>query len=344
MSMVGASRRAARSAVLPVSVGLCALGTLAVPAGAAPTGAALPTLAAPRLAFDADVPDPSVLEVGSTTYVYSTNVTDQRVPVMSSTDLVHWHQLGDAMAFLPAWASDAFGFSWAPDVAVDPAGGYQLFFDALDRATGTLCIGRATAPGPAGPFVDTSAAPLVCPPGGAIDPDLFTQGPVAELLWKSDGEQGQPQALWGQPLDAADRTLTGHPTELLAASAPWEDGIVEGPDLVDLDGHLDLLFSAGRWDTATYTLGVAACAGPLGPCDAAAAAPLLEHGSGFSGAGGPSAFDDHGTETVAFAAWSGDRVTGGHRALYLADLVGATDDAAHDTAALVAPATPGHRP
>ena len=40
--------------------------------------------------YRGDFPDPSVLHVGSTWFAYSTTTGGRNLPVLRSTDLVHW--------------------------------------------------------------------------------------------------------------------------------------------------------------------------------------------------------------------------------------------------------------
>lgn len=327
----GALRRrgAARRRRLPRLVLLLVTGAssvLATPLGASapPAGASAPAVVAGPSdpVYGGDFPDPAILQVGTTYYAYATNTDGDDVPVMTSTDLVHWHLVGDAMAVLPPWAES--GFTWSPSVAVAPSGGYELFFSAFDPAAGVECIGRATASAPTGPFVNTSGVPFFCEvaKGGSIDPSLSREGGHTYLVWKSDGEGGQAQAIWAAELDPANAAVVGEPTRLLVADQWWEDRIVEGPALVDLGGTTYLFFSAGRWDTAGYTIGATTCAGPLGPCDDAAVAPVLASSQAATGPGGPSFFTVDGTTCMAYAAWLDGIVGGffGRRGLFLASV------------------------
>lgn len=303
-----------------VTVGVCALVALTPTATAGAAGATVPlTLGAPRLVFSGNFPDPSLLVAGDSFYAYSTNAAGSNIQVMVSTTLVHWRPLGDAMAFLPTWAQQEPGSTWAPSVATGPHGGYEMFFSTSDGATGTECIGRATAPSPAGPFIDLSSAPFLCGAGGDIDPDLYRAGSARYLVWKADGENGGPQAIFAQRLGPDDASVVGSPVQLLAPDQYWEDGIVEGPDLVESGGHLWLFFSGNRWDTDQYAVGAASCASPLGPCQAVGGGPVLQSQGTMAGPGGPSFFAADGSLYLAFAAWTTGNVGGasGARSLYI---------------------------
>jgi len=65
----------------------------------------------PPPVYPADFPDPFVLRVGATYYAFATNA-GANVPVLRSTDLVHWQPAGDALPVLARWA--ILGRTWAP--------------------------------------------------------------------------------------------------------------------------------------------------------------------------------------------------------------------------------------
>ena len=282
-----------------------------------------PLIGTPTLIYSGDSPDPSILVANGTYYAYSTNVGGENMPVLSSTGLIHWRRIGDAMAFLPSWAIDLKGFTWAPYVALAPGGGsYEAFFSALD-ANGQECIGRATAPTPTGPFIETSQNTLLCSKGqGAIDPSLFRTASGDFLIWKADTARNEPSRIMAQQLSAMDSALVGEPTVLLTADQSWEDGIVEGPSLAAVDGHIFLFFSANRWDTSNYVIGATSCGSPLGPCDGADAYVVESSRPGMSGPGGPDVFVAHNHLELVFSAWidGSPGAQGARRALYVSRL------------------------
>jgi len=259
----------------------------------------------------ADAPDPSILVVGHTYDAFTTNAGGNNVPVYQSTDLVHWHLVGDAMPVLAAWASP--GYSWSPSVTTSPGGGYELFYDAYDEADGDQCIGRASAPSPLGPFVDPSSEPFLCQKalGGSIDAAVFQRTGGDVLVWKSDRTSG----IWAQQLTADDDGLIGSPHLLLTPTASWEHGVVEGPAMLQIGSTITLWFSAGGWSGAGYSIGMVTCSSPLGSCDASAATQEVKTGGTLLGPGSPTFFDVHGTVDMGFSAWVGDV-----RAMYLASV------------------------
>src|SRR2546423_8625830 len=129
--------------------------------------------------------------------------------VITSTDLAHWTILDDGLPRLPAWALP--GSTWAPAV-IWLGRVYVAYYTVRDAATWHQCISVAVALAPGGPFVDTSAAPLVCQHdrGGSIDPRPFVDRRGRPwLLWKSEGGGLLPATLSSQPLTADGPALPG---------------------------------------------------------------------------------------------------------------------------------------
>ncbi|HWW43626.1 MAG TPA: glycoside hydrolase family 43 protein [Acidimicrobiia bacterium] len=251
--------------------------------------------------FCNDFPDPFVLRVGSRYYAYATNTAGANVPVLSTPGLFSSGTRHDALPQLPGWSTP--GWVWAPSVL--PRGStYVLYYTTRDVAAGEQCISSAAATDPAGPFVDSSAGPLICPPGGAIDPSPYADpSGQAYLVWKQD-----PSTIMGQALSADGRSLAGSPAALLHASQPWEGGIVEGPSLVAAGGRVYLFYSGNQWQGANYAIGYAVCQSPLGPC-LDTPGPWLSSGGNVEGPGGPEFFTDTSGQTwMSCAAWISGQV------------------------------------
>ena len=292
-------------------------------AGAAAAAAAATTSWTP--VFDHDFPDPTVLVDGTSSYAYSTQVNFLDTAGITSNGLSDWAGYWDAMPGIPNWAT--FGSTWAPSVAANAAGNFVEFYAALNNKQGTHCIGRAVSTAPTGPFVDSSNAPFWCDPslGGSIDPSVFTDVSGQHyLLWKSDGNSiGQPSHIWSAPIDPNLDALTGSPVALLTNDQAWQKGVVENPDMVEVDGSYHLFYSGGPYFTASYATGIADCASPSGPCTDGPDNPVLTTAPGMAGPGGADTFvSPSGQLMVAFAAWPGaiGNSNGGYRALYLATL------------------------
>ncbi len=257
------------------------------------------------LVYPFNFPDPSVLRVGSEYYAFSTNAVVGNVQVIASSNLTLWTPVGDALPQLPSWA--VAGNTWHPAV-LRRGGTFVLYFAVEDAVSGQECVSDAVSSQPQGPYLDSSTAPLVCQvkDGGSLDPSPYVSADGQPyLVWKSQGLDGQPPALWSQRLTTAGTALVaGPPSELLAPDQRWEAGIIEGPDMLVTGSHYLLLFGGNNWQTARYAIGAATCLGPLGPCTSSAANPVVASDQSMQGPGGPSLFTDtQGNLWLAFHAW-----------------------------------------
>jgi len=291
---------------------------LAEPDRTAP--AALPPGNQGSAVWSGDFPDPFVLAVGPLYYAYATEAGTTKVQTLVSPDLAHWSWVGDALASLPAWSQP--GHVWAPSV-LPTQSGYVMFYATRQRSTGQQCISRAVSASPQGPFVDRSAAPFLCQTsrGGSIDPSPFTDaGGGLWLAWKSEGTlSGEPTRIWSERLTPAADALVGPASSLISTTQPWEGPIVEGPSMVRQGGRYYLFYSANRWETASYAIGYAVCAGPAGPCAKPLSGPILASHGDEAGPGSPSVFMAGGVLRVAFHAWTTPRVgyPAGARSLHI---------------------------
>jgi beta-xylosidase len=254
--------------------------------------------------FDADFPDPAVLQQASTWYAYSTQHGQQNIPTLTSTDLVHWTPSADALPEVGSWAS--LGKTWAPEV-IEIGGRFAMFYVAQDTSSGKQCIGSAWADRPAGPFADRSTHPLVCQVGlgGSIDPD-----PVRDpnghlyLYWKNDGNCcDRPVHLWGQQLSDDGTRLLGRVTPLMTNDKPWQGQLVEAPEMVSHQGSRTLFYSANDYASERYGIGYATCTGPLGPCTDQSQASLLPSNDVAVGPGHCFVVQAGGRWWMLFHAW-----------------------------------------
>ena len=277
------------------------------------------------LVYPFDFPDPYVLNVNGTYYAYATNSAAGNIQIITSPDLVHWSPVGDALPHLPAWAAP--GATWAPSV-LQVGANFVMYYSADFLTTGEQCISAAVATSPEGPFVDSSAFPIVCQLnlGGSLDPSPYvdTTTGTSYLDWKSEGSGTQPPTLWAQQLDPTGTQVVGTgPTELLQPSQPWEQGIVEAPTMSEIAGQLDLFYSGSSWQGPDYAIGLATCTSPLGPCSKPNAQPFFASQGNIVGPGGPAIVgDSQGNLWIAFAAWLPNQVGYPHsRVLFLRKLV-----------------------
>jgi len=273
----------------------------ALKAADAACSAALAAVTGARYPYD--FPDPSVIEVGSRYYAYSTNSGVGNIQVLVSTDLERWTIVGDALAGLPTWAAP--GATWAPAVFARGTT-FVAYYTTREIATGRQCISVAVANAPVGPFVDHSTAPFVCDTGGSIDPSPFVdEAGVPWLHWKSEAIPAAPTILWARRLRDDGLAFVGAPAMLLSPGQHWEHGVVEGPSMVRINGHDYLFYSGGFWTTAGYAQGVASCDGPAGPCRRILTGPVLASAGRVAGPGGGGAFTTaNGDVWLAFHAFT----------------------------------------
>jgi len=301
--------------------------------------------------YNGDFADPYAVHVGPTLYVYASDTVSAHIPVIAggpSTDFAGTY-LGDALPTLPSWTAP--GLQWAPAVWARPDGTYVMYYSTPDSAPSRSCVltahrahvtdglcylawstdsrqclSRAVATSPAGPFVDDSTGPFICPrkQGGAIDPSVFVAADgTPYLLWKSDGNgYGLPTIIYSQRLTADGLATAGPPHRLIGATQRWEGDLVEGPSMVEADGHYWLFYSANAWDTSHYAIGVARCASVAGPCHKPFDHPWLstaDDASHDQGPGGEEFVDVGGLVWVVHHGWlPGQAGTpGGQRRLYV---------------------------
>lgn len=232
--------------------------------------------------IDQDFPDPFVLRVDDRYYAYATTDVAQNLQAATSDDLVHWEMLDDPLPKLAAWSS---GDTWAPEVSRTSAG-FVLYYTAhapdLKRpdGAGSQCISLAVSDTPDGPFIDSSAGPLVCQAdlGGSIDATPFVDADgVRYLIWKNDGNCcALPTRFFIQRLSADGLRLSGKPADLgVVNDEPWEGALIEAPTLVLHDGTYYLFFSANGYDTEFYAVGYATATKVTGPYTDASENPIL---------------------------------------------------------------------
>jgi hypothetical protein len=246
--------------------------------------------------FNGDFADPFALKTSKALYLFASDTTASHyapaahIPEIELTQssAFQGYYLGDALPRLPKWTVS--GFQWAPSVWARPDGTYVMYYstpatnplDCVARPSTTgcvhtvngpssaMCISAATSSNPAGPYVDDSSSAFVCPvtQGGAIDPSIFiAQDGTPWLLWKSDGDCCDlPTTIYSQQLAPDGLAVVGPPHRLIGASQPWEGGLVEGPAMLESNGHFWLFYSANQWGTDHYGIGIAQCSSVIGSC------------------------------------------------------------------------------
>lgn len=277
----------------------------------APPPASATTRAAPArfVTGGHDAPDPFALVAGRRAYLYTSQAfgSSVNVPVQSGPSLGRLGPVTDALPTLPPWATT--GFTWAPDVHRFGRR-WVLYFTAevAGRSPPEHCIGDAVADDPAGPFTPMPK-PFVCQGilQGSIDPRTFVgAGGQPYLLWKSDENAGHgrtPTGIWSQRLSADGLHLLGTPTKIFWPTQPWQERIVEAPDLVRADGADWLFYSGGWFNQPVYAVGVARCAGPSGPCTDRSPRPWLGSDAQGAGPGEESVLVDANGAWLLYTPW-----------------------------------------
>jgi hypothetical protein len=254
----------------------------------------------PGLVIDAgrDAPDPFMLVEGGRDYLYTSQGTlfGVNVPVRAGPSPGHLGPIVDALPTLPAWAAP--GYTWAPDVHRF-ADHYVLYFTSefVGSSPGVECIEAATGGSPMGPF-HALPVPFVCQLDhhGSIDPRTFTDvDGRTYLLWKSDDNAdvhgSERSGIYTQLLGPDGLSPMGAPTWIMGPDQHWQGRIVEAPDLVVAHGVYWLFYSGNWFNQPDYAIGVARCAGPLGPCTDTAR-PFLASNHQGAGPGEQSLFRD----------------------------------------------------
>jgi len=256
-------------------------------------------------------------------------------PLWRSTDLVHWQLVSDAVVNGSAVHTVApwvrYGRNWSPSVLIrpnnPPNSRYVMWYTAWQASTGNQCLGVATAPSPAGPFVDTSTGPAYCRDGGTIDASPFVDFDGTPYLVYASGFPGH---LWVSQLTTDGRALVPGTEHLLWQGGIAPDaGVVEGPTLDRIGGQLYLFYSTDDWRTASYRVGVATCATVYGPCLRKYGTASLASRGSMLGPGGQSPFQDTaGVWHLMFHAWTSPFVgyPNGARSLHLLPLTFTTTD------------------
>lgn len=225
-----------------------------------------------------DFPDPGILHVDGTYYVYATNGAGRNVQVARSPDLVDWELLSDAMPALATWVTLGNSRVWAPEV-LQIGEQFVLYYTARDKQSDRQCIGVATSTKPEGKFRDTRDSALVCQlsEGGSIDASPFRDSDGRlYLYWKSDGNCcNLPTYLYVQELAADGLSLLGEPVQVARNDQPWEGNVIEAPTMWQHQGNYYLFFSANSYAGPSYAVGYATCTSALGPCTDAAENPIL---------------------------------------------------------------------
>ena len=237
-----------------------------------------------------DYPDPSVIRIGKEYWATATTSHWAPIfPLLRSTDLKNWTQVGAVFQQRPDWAEINF---WAPEIA-EHNGRIFIYYTAKKKS-GPLCVAVATADKPQGPYTDHG--PMICEEVGSIDAVAITDDNGQRwLAWKTDGNsRKQPTPLWIQRLDETGTKFVGERTELFRNDQPWEGQLVEGPFILRRAGWWYVFYSGAGCCGAkcNYALGVARSKSLTGPYEKNPANPILKANDNWKCPGHGSIVDD----------------------------------------------------
>ena len=265
---------------------------------------------------------PSIVRDGDTLHAYFAiqkfdGQTEHVAHARSDDGGKTWLRVGDA---LPSLNSDAVasGAVWAPGAAMIEDGRWMLYYTAHEAGTvGKMCIYRAHADGPHGPFVDDFAGPIECPDATlwAIDPY-----PVRDAHgdWHLLARVDEPNGVNTIQI----RRLGDHGRHFAAGSdwvtltkitkGGWEEPVMENAATVRLDANGEkrwyVFYSGGSYRNDTYSVGYADCGASIeGPC----VKKTVDHAWLTSrpsiqmyGPGTPTFYrDGHGNTVMAVNSW-----------------------------------------
>ena len=265
---------------------------------------------------------PSIVRDGDTLHAYFAiqrvdGATEHVAHARSADGGKSWLSVGDALPVLGAEAVPS-GAVWAPGAAQIDDHHWMLYYTAVRAGTAShMCIYRAHAASPHGPFTDDFAEPIECPDGGlwAIDPY-----PVRDahgnwhLLARVDEPNGvntiQLRALgeFGQHFAAGSDWVT----LTRINKGGWEEPVMENAAIVRLDANGEkrwyVFYSGGSYRNNTYAIGYADCGPSIdGPCvKKTVDAPWLASDPALDmfGPGTPTFYrDGHGHTIMAVNSW-----------------------------------------
>ncbi len=232
--------------------------------------------------WQGNFPDPFILKVCGRYYAYATEnetyppANSLVFPILTSTDLVHWHEVGKAMPAL----GQPYGRYWAPEVTT--YNGQFLLYYAVHTEEFTGSIRVAVANRPEGPFIDSGHNLTGHLLPWAIDPHVFRDQDGQWYLYMTVEYWDNPDGFTGSG-NVVDRlldpfTLQGHITRVTQPHHAWQlfeaqrqerGGVdwytVEGPAIILHRKRYYEMFSGGCYYRDNYAVSYATSKTPMGP-------------------------------------------------------------------------------
>lgn len=252
--------------------------------------------------YGSSFPDPGALRNSSTDYyAYGTG---GRFPILKSSDLVHWEEVGRAFSSRPSWVVQSGDWHpWAPSVLRSPRscpetaspGCFFMYYVGLSAAhtPAAHCVGVAWSLTASGPFTDLgpiqaadgstdlAGRPPGCGDAGGysnIDAAPFVDDDGSVYLYLSTGRRCAQPTTGSCPYDPAISVISMTDTPTRAASvrkplfgaAPgsWEHDPAHSPTVenpwMEKRGSTYYLFYSGGDYRASYGMGYATATSPTG--------------------------------------------------------------------------------
>lgn len=216
--------------------------------------------------FKRSFPDPFVLKFGGSFYGYSTGFSSDGksvFPVIRSTDLVDWEDVGAAMDPLEA----APPFYWAPEVTYSD-GRFYLYYSCGNEVNMELRVAVSDRPDTG--FIDSDVR--LTSEQFAIDAHVFIDDDGQRYLFYATDFLSHSHIGTGTVVDRMVDwfQLEGSPRPVTRAKYDWqvydprraEKGnvrwhTVEGPSVLKRKGKYFQMFSGGNWKNESYGVGSA---------------------------------------------------------------------------------------
>ncbi|WP_410795970.1 glycoside hydrolase family 43 protein [Parvularcula sp. LCG005] len=221
-------------------------------------------------------PDPSLTRAGSDYYlVNSTFAYYPGIPVLHSTDLINWTQIGNVIDRPDMLDFDGLGLSrgvFAPTIEYHE-GTFYVANTCVD------CGGNfiVTATDPAGPWSD----PIWLPEVGGIDPSVFFDEDGKVYVMNNDAPPGEPlyeghRAIWLREVDPKTFQSIAEPTLLINGGVRIEEKPVwiEGPHIYKI-GDWYYLSAAEGGTAVNHSQVVLRADNVLGPYEAYEGNPIM---------------------------------------------------------------------